>query len=55
MSERIFKTPAPSKAYPDITVSSVNKATDAANVPAPRMGAAIPDNQVRNLPNRGEK
>ena len=52
MSERIFRTPAPAKAQPDLSVSSLTGRTTAgAGMVGERMGAVIPANDVKNLPN----
>jgi hypothetical protein len=51
MSERIFRTPAPSKAQPDLSVSSLTGRTAGAGMVGERMGAVIPANDVKNLPN----
>jgi hypothetical protein len=51
MSERIFRTPAPSKAVPDLIVAPMTGGAPRAGMVGERMGATIPANDVKNLPN----
>jgi hypothetical protein len=51
MSERIFRTPAPAKAVPDLIVAPMTGGAPRAGMVGERMGATIPANDVKNLPN----